>query len=627
VSDNRLLTSDEFIGEIDRWLLSQGRHERLWTVLGAHLSDDGCHFAVWAPNAREVRVVGDFAGWGAFDGLPMRNLGDSGVWTVFVPGATVGQYYKYKIHGADGTWTDRADPMATATETPPRTASMIFRSEHKWDDTDWMAARATQTEHHRQPMSVYEVHLGSWRPGLTYRELADQLTEYVAELGFTHVELMPVMEHPFGGSWGYQVTGYYAPTSRFGNPDDFRYLVDRLHQAGIGVLLDWVPAHFPKDEWALANFDGTALYEHPDPHRGEHPDWGSLIFNYGRWEVRNFLVANALYWLEEFHVDGLRVDAVASLLYLDYSREHGQWSPNEHGGNENLEAIAFLRELNAVVYREHPGAVMIAEESTAFPGVSRPTDWGGLGFGLKWNMGWMHDTLEYVERDPLFRKHHHDQLTWPSCYAFDEQFVLPISHDEVVHGKKSLIAKLPGDRWQRLAGLRGFLGYMWSFPGKQLLFMGSELADEHEWAEHRGLDWHVLGDPAVQGVHAALRDLNRVYRESPALWTRDTSGDGFQWIAHDDWQNNVVSFLRWGDDGSVMACVANFSGTPRTGYRVGLPRGGRWDEVLNTDAAHYGGSGVGNFGAVSASDAGSHGLPHSAEVAVGPYATVWFRAC
>ncbi|MFI5838128.1 1,4-alpha-glucan branching protein GlgB [Catenuloplanes sp. NPDC051500] len=620
------MTSDEFIGEIDRWLLSQGRHERLWTVLGAHVSEDGCHFAVWAPNAREVRVVGDFAGWGAFDGIPMRNLGDSGVWAVFVPGAAVGQYYKYKIHGADGVWTDRADPMATATETPPRTASMIFRSEHKWDDTDWMTERAGRTEHHKLPMSVYEVHLGSWRPGLTYREMADQLTEYVAELGFTHVELMPVMEHPFGGSWGYQVTGYYAPTSRFGNPDDFRYLVDRLHQAGIGVLLDWVPAHFPKDEWALANFDGTPLYEHPDPHRGEHPDWGSLIFNYGRWEVRNFLVANALYWLEEFHIDGLRVDAVASLLYLDYSREHGQWSPNEHGGHENLEAIAFLRELNAVVYREHPGVVMIAEESTAFPGVSRPTDWGGLGFGLKWNMGWMHDTLEYVERDPLFRKHHHDQLTWPSCYAFDEQFVLPISHDEVVHGKKSLIAKLPGDRWQRLAGLRGFLGYMWSFPGKQLLFMGSELADEHEWAEHRGLDWHVLGDPAVQGLHAALRDLNRVYKESPALWTQDTSGDGFRWIAHDDWQNNMVSYLRWGSDGSVMACVANFSGTPRTGYRVGLPRGGRWDEVLNTDAAHYGGSGVGNFGAVHASDAGSHGLPHSAEVAVGPYATIWFRA-
>ncbi|GAB7047058.1 1,4-alpha-glucan branching protein GlgB [Catenuloplanes indicus] len=617
--------SNDFIGEIDRWLLSQGRHERLWTVLGAHPTDDGCHFAVWAPNAREIRVIGDFAGWGADDGIPMRNLGDSGVWAVFVPGAAIGQHYKYKIHGADGSWMDRADPLAVATEVPPRTASRIFRSEHKWDDGDWMAARAGQTEHHRQPMSVYEVHLGSWRPGLGYRELADQLTEYVSDLGFTHVELMPVMEHPFGGSWGYQVTGYYAPTSRFGTPDEFRYLVDRLHQAGVGVLLDWVPAHFPKDEWALANFDGTALYEHPDPHRGEHPDWGSLIFNYGRWEVRNFLVANALYWLEEFHVDGLRVDAVASMLYLDYSREHGKWSPNEHGGNENLEAIAFLRELNAVVYREHPGAVMIAEESTAFPGVSRPTDWGGLGFGLKWNMGWMHDTLEYVERDPVYRKHHHDQLTWPSCYAFDEQFTLPISHDEVVHGKKSLIAKLPGDRWQRLAGLRGFLGYMWSFPGKQLLFMGSELADEQEWAEHRGLDWHVLGDPAVQGVHATLRDLNRVYRESRALWSQDTVPQGFRWIAHDDWQNNVISYLRWGDDGSVMACVANFSGVPRTGYRIGLPRGGRWDEVLNTDAAHYGGTGTGNFGAVHADGHGSHGLPHSTEIAVGPYAVVWFR--
>jgi 1,4-alpha-glucan branching enzyme len=605
------------IGDLDLYLFGEGRHERLWEVLGAHPRPGGCRFAVWAPNAREVRVIGDFTGWGPYDGIVLEPLGSSGVRAGFVPGVTPGQRYKYRIHGADGRWTDRADPMATHTECPPRTASVVYESAYRWGDAVWMSGRTP--DHHTKPMSVYEVHLGSWRPGLSYRDLADQLASYVADLGFTHVELMPVAEHPYGPSWGYQVTGYYAPTSRFGAPDDFRYLVDRLHQAGIGVLLDWVPAHFPKDDWALARFDGTALYEHP--WAGEHPDWGSLIFNYGRTEVRNFLVANALYWLSEFHIDGLRVDAVASMLYLDYSRQDGQWAPNAYGGNEHLEAISLLKDLNQTVYRNHPGAIMIAEESTAWPGVSRPVDWGGLGFGLKWNMGWMHDTLEYVCRDPMYRKYHHDQLTWPTVYAFDEQFLLPISHDEVVHGKGSLVAKMPGDRWQKLAGLRGFLAYMWAFPGKQLLFMGCELADEREWSEQGGLDWSLL--PASGGVRDLLRDLNRTYRESPALWALDTSSDGFRWIAWDDWQQNVLSFIRIAEDGSTVVCVANFSGVPRCDYRVGLPAGGHWQEILNTDATCYGGAGVGNFGAVVAVDEPSHGHPHSAEVHVGAYATVW----
>ncbi|MEJ3744467.1 1,4-alpha-glucan branching protein GlgB [Actinomycetes bacterium KLBMP 9797] len=599
------------IGDLDLFLLSQGKHERLWELLGAQPRPGGCRFAVWAPNAREVQVIGDFDGWA---GTPLERLGPSGVWAGHVAGAAAGHRYKYRVLGADGVWTERADPMAQATECPPRNASVIAESRYEWGDDTWIARR--RGDHHARPMSVYEVHLGSWRPGLSYRELADQLTAYVTELGFTHVELMPVMEHPYGPSWGYQVTGYYAPTSRFGSPDDFRYLVDRLHQAGIGVLLDWVPAHFPRDSWALARFDGTPLYEHPDPRRGEHPDWGSLVFDYGRPEVRNFLVANALYWLEEFHVDGLRVDAVASMLYLDYSRGPGQWAPNVYGDNAHLEAIDFLRELNATVYRNHPGVVMIAEESTAWPGVSRPVHDGGLGFGLKWNMGWMHDTLGYVERDPVHRSYHHDQVTWPSVYGFDEQFVLPISHDEVVHGKGSLLGKMPGDRWQQLAGLRGFLAYMWAFPGKQLLFMGAELADAREWSEARGLDWSLPDT----GVPRLLGDLNRVYRAAPELWALDTSPDGFRWIRHDDRAANVLSFLRRGPDGEWLACVVNFSGVPRIGYPLTLPVAGRWTEVLNTDAECYGGTGVGNFGAVTAAAGGA------AEVHVGPYAAVWLRS-
>jgi 1,4-alpha-glucan branching enzyme len=608
---------------VDPALADPVRAQRLWTVLGAHPDRAGASFAVWAPSAREVRVVGDFAGWGAHDGEPLRRLEPAGVWHGYVPGARAGQRYKYKVHGADGSWRDHADPVAFATECPPATASVLYRSDYRWGDAEWLAAR--RGDLHAAPMSVYEVHLGSWRPGLSYRELADQLTGYVTDLGFTHVELMPVMEHPYGGSWGYQVTGYYAPTARFGSPDDLRYLIDRLHQAGIGVLLDWVPAHFPRDDWALARFDGTPLYEHYDTRRGEHPDWGTLVFDYGNPQVRAFLIGSARYWCEEFHADGLRVDAVASMLYLDYSRGPGQWEPNPFGGNVHFEGVNFLRELTSTVYREHPGVVLIAEESTAWPAVSRPVDWGGLGFGLKWNMGWMHDTLTYLAREPVFRRYHHDLLTWPSVYAFEEQFLLPISHDEVVHGKRALVSKLPGDRWQRLAGLRGLLGYMWAFPGKQLLFAGCELAGEQEWSEQQGLDWSLLTDPGAAGVRDTVRELNRAYRATPALWSQDGSAAGFGWICHDDAGGNLLAFLRWGVDGSVLACLVNFSGVPKQDYRIGLPRLGQWMEVLNTDAAGYGGSGVGNLGAVRASGPPRHGQPVSATVQIGPYAAVWLR--
>jgi len=613
------------LGEIDLHLIAEGRHERLWTVLGAHPRDaGGVAFAVWAPNARGVRVIGDFTGWGAHDGWPMRSMGGSGVWELLVPDAQAGQRYKYRILGTDDVWRDKADPMASAAETPPATASVVYRSGYSWNDDDWLADRARRPAY-ASPMSVYEVHLGSWRRGLSYADLAEQLTAYVVEQGFTHVEFLPVMEHPYGGSWGYQVTGYYAPTARFGTPDDFRYLVDRLHQAGIGVILDWVPAHFPRDEWALARFDGTALYEHADPHRGEHPDWGTYIFDYGRPEVRNFLVANALYWCAEFHVDGLRVDAVASMLYLDYSREEGQWSPNRYGGRENLEAISLLQETNATVYKHHPGVVTIAEESTAWPGVSKRTDEGGLGFGFKWNMGWMHDTLGYVSKEPIHRQYHHHQMTFSLVYAWTENFVLPVSHDEVVHGKGALVAKMPGDQWQRLATTRALLAYMWAHPGKQLLFMGCELGGEQEWSEEWGLDWGVLGDPARAGVQRLVRDLNAAYRAHPALWTRDISPDGFRWINADDAANNTFAFLRVGDDGSLVACVANFAGVPHEGYRLGLPRTGRWQEIVNTDAEHYGGSGVGNLGEVHAEDVPWQGQPASAVVRVPPLGVLWLR--
>ncbi|HZI97663.1 MAG TPA: 1,4-alpha-glucan branching protein GlgB [Actinomycetales bacterium] len=617
------------VGDVDRHLISEGRHEQLWDVLGAHVRRypgrmgdvTGTSFAVWAPRARAIRVIADFNHWDG-QGHAMRSLGASGVWELFVPGTGAGTRYKFEILAADGQWRQKADPMAYGTEVPPSTASMVVESAHDWADDGWLAARA-DGDPHTGPMSAYEVHLGSWRQGLSYRELADQLVEYVTTTGFTHVELLPVAEHPFGGSWGYQVTSYYAPTARFGHPDDFRYLVDRLHQAGIGVILDWVPAHFPKDSWALASFDGAPLYEHPDPRKGEQKDWGTYVFDYGRPEVRNFLVANALYWLEEFHIDGLRVDAVASMLYLDYSREDGEWAPNRYGGREHLEAIAFLQETNATVYKRVPGAVMIAEESTAWPGVTRPTHLGGLGFGMKWNMGWMHDSLGYVAEDPVHRQYHHHRMTFSLMYAFSENFVLPISHDEVVHGKGSLLRKMPGDRWQQLANLRAFLAYMWAHPGKQLLFMGSEFGQEAEWAESRSLDWWLLDQPVHAGVHALVGDLNRRYRETPALWQLDADPAGFEWIDANDTLHNVFSFVRRSAAGDPLVCVVNFSGTPHEGYRVGLPSAGTWREVVNTDAEAYGGSGVGNLGEVRAEPTPWHGMDASATLRVPPLGAVW----
>ena len=617
------------LGDVDLHLIGEGRHETLWTVLGAHehrypspLGDvEGTSFAVWAPSALGVRVVGDHNHWDGA-GTPMRSLGSSGVWELFLPGVGAGTRYKFAVLGRDGVWRTKADPLAQHTEHPPATASIVYTTAYEWEDDAWMTARPS-ADPYKSAMSTYEVHLGSWRPGLSYLALADELTAYVVEMGFTHIELMPVMEHPYAPSWGYQVTSYYAPTSRFGSPDEFRHLVDRLHQAGIGVILDWVPAHFPKDDWALARFDGTPLYEHADPRRGEQPDWGTYVFDFGRREVRNFLVANASYWLEEFHIDGLRVDAVASMLYLDYSRKAGEWTPNVYGGRENLDAVSFLQEANATAYKRNPGVVTIAEESTAWPGVTRPTHLGGLGFGLKWNMGWMNDTLHYASREPVHRQWHHNEMTFALMYAWSEQYVLPISHDEVVHGKGSLIGKMPGDRWQQLAGVRAYLAYMWAHPGKQLLFMGSEIGQYAEWSEARGLDWWLLDNADHRGVQHCLADLNHVYRDTPALWSRDNEPAGFEWIDADDSLGNTFSWLRWGHDGAVLACVANFSGGPHESYRLGLPYGGRWREVINTDADVYGGSGVGNAGAVHAEDVPWHGLPYSAIVRVPPLGALW----
>lgn len=617
------------VGELDLHLIGEGRHERLWDVLGAHPRHyntldgdvDGTSFAVWAPNARGVTVIGDFDGWSGTT-APMRALGTSGVWEVFVPGVGPGTKYKFRVHGADGRTIDHADPMAFATELPPATASVVTESSYTWDDKAWLDLRAT-TDPTQAPMSVYEVHLGSWRPGLGYRELADQLADYVRAAGYTHIELLPIAEHPFGGSWGYQVTSYYAPTARFGSPDDFRAFVDRLHTAGIGVLLDWVPAHFPRDEWALARFDGTPLYEHADPRRGEQLDWGTYVFDFGRHEVRNFLVANARYWIEEFHIDGLRVDAVASMLYLDYSRPEGGWEPNVHGGRENLEAVDFLRDLNDTVHRHHPGVVTIAEESTSWPGVTSGTDVGGLGFTMKWNMGWMHDTLGFLQRDPIHRSWHHNEITFSAMYAWSENFVLPISHDEVVHGKGTLWTRMPGDDFAKAGGVRALLAYMWGHPGKQLLFMGQDLGQFREWSHDRGLDWQELENPLHQGITAAVRDLNTVYRAHPALWSQDTTPGGYSWIEANDQANNVLAFLRYGSDGSVVACVYNFSGSMHGEYRLGLPFAGQWTEILNTDATEYGGSGIGNLGAVKATDDGWHGRPASATIALAPNSAVW----
>ncbi|AJM77577.1 1,4-alpha-glucan branching protein GlgB [Rathayibacter toxicus] len=606
------------IGEFDLHLIGEGRHERLWEALGAHYRShenvQGTSFSVWAPHAQAVRVTGDFLGWNG-EGHALRNLGATGVWEIFVPGLEPGALYKFELLSRDGQWVSKADPMARATEAPPATASRVGISEHRWQDSAWMRHRAS-VDPHSQPLSIYELHLGSWRPGLGYRDLADPLIEYISELGFTHVEFLPLAEHPFGGSWGYQVTSYYAPTSRFGTADDLKYLIDRLHQAGIGIIMDWVPGHFPKDDFALARFDGEPLYEHPDWRRGEQMDWGTYVFDFGHSQVRNFLVANALFWLEEFHVDALRVDAVASMLYLDYSRKDGEWLPNQHGGREYIEAISFLQEVNATAYRLHPGIMMIAEESTSWPGVTQPTVSGGLGFGFKWNMGWMHDSLTYLGHDPLFRHYHLGELTFSFVYAFSENFILPISHDEVVHGKGPLIRKMPGDHWQQLANVRAYLAFMWAHPGKQLLFMGQEFGQYSEWDHDRGLDWWILDQPGHRGLWNLVGELNHIYRRTPALWELDHDQSGMEWIDGGAAAANVISFLRADRQGRPLAVIANFSGTAVHGYRVSLPHSGRWKELINTDAEKYGGSGVGNLGTVQAQSQPWAGRPASAEVSV-----------
>ncbi|MFE2212059.1 1,4-alpha-glucan branching enzyme [Streptomyces canus] len=612
------------LGETDLHLIREGRHEQLWKALGAepmtHEGVTGTRFTVWAPNAQGVRVAGEFTFWDG-QAFPMRSLGSSGVWELFLPGIGEGARYKFEITSRYGDRFLKSDPMARSTEVAPATASVVTSSHFAWGDQEWMARRG-EVPVHEAPFSVYEVHLPTWRKGLTYRQLAEQLPSYVKDLGFTHVELMPVAEHPFGGSWGYQVTGFYAPTSRLGTPDDFKYLIDALHRAGVGVIMDWVPAHFPKDDWALARFDGDPLYEPGDSRRAEHPDWGTYEFDFGRVEVRNFLVANAVYWCEEFHIDGLRVDAVASMLYLDYSRDSGQWSPNVFGGREDLDAVGFLQEMNATVYRRAPGVVTIAEESTAWDGVTRPTDSGGLGFGLKWNMGWMHDSLGYISHEPVHRKYHHNEMTFSMVYAYSENYVLPISHDEVVHGKQALVSKMPGDWWQQRANHRAYLGFMWAHPGKQLLFMGQEFAQGAEWSESHGPDWWLL-DPAYgaeadhRGVRDLVRDLNTAYRATPALWQRDTDPGGFRWVVGDAAEDNVFAFLRFDAAGSPLLAISNLSPVVRDDYRLTVPDGlPLWRETLNTDAARYGGGDIVLRDPVKAEDG-------ALRLTLPPLATVW----
>jgi len=622
------------LGETDLHLIREGTHERLYDVLGAHPrtheGESGVSFAVWAPNARSVRIVGDFDRW---DGrlMPMRSMGAAGVWELFVPGIGSGELYKYEVLGGDGRLRLKADPLAFAMQVRPETASRVWDpSAFAWSDEKWMRERASR-DAYRSPMAAYEVHLGSWvrNPDgswLGYRQAAERLLEHCRRYGFTHVELMPVAEHPLDASWGYQVTGYYAPTARFGSPDDFAAMVDTLHRGGIGVLVDWVPAHFPTDDFALRRFDGTPLYEHADPQRGAHPDWGTLIFDFGRPEVRNFLVANALFWLDRYHVDGLRVDAVASMLYLDYSRKAGEWTPNVHGGRENLEAVAFLRETNERVYGRFPGVVMIAEESTAFPGVTRPTHLGGLGFGFKWDMGWMHDTLDYFSSEPMHQRNHDDRLTFRTLYKDTEQFVLPLSHDEVVHGKGSLLRKMPGDEWQRFANLRAMLVDMWGQPGKKLLFMGSELALWEEWNHDRALPWEAAAaDPRRAAFGRFVEDLGRLYGSSPALWAADHDPGGFAWIDASDVESSVYAWIRSGDD-DVAVVVLNLTPIVRHDYRLGLPRAGRWLEALNSDSEHYGGSNVGNLGGVVASaEEPWHGQPASAVLSLPPLSGLILR--
>jgi 1,4-alpha-glucan branching enzyme len=610
------------LGDVDLHLVGEGRHELIYERLGAHVTDGRVRFAVWAPNARRVSVIGDWNGWDASHD-PLAPVGVSGIWEAHVAGALEGSRYKLAIEGADGVMREKADPYAACAEVPPATASIVYRTRYAWTDAAWLEQREA-AEPLNRPISVYEVHAGSWRRGRSWRALADELGDYVVEAGYTHIELLPVMQHPFSGSWGYQVTGFYAPQSTYGTPDDFRAFVDAMHARGIGVILDWVPAHFPRDEWALAQFDGTALYEHADPRRGAQPDWGTLVFNLSRHEVRNFLLANALYWLREFHVDGLRVDAVASMLYLDYSRKEGEWIPNEHGGRENLEAVRFLRELNELAHARAPGVIVAAEESTAWPGVSRPTTAGGLGFTLKWNMGWMHDTLGYLGHDPVHRRYHHNELTFSMIYAWDENFMLPLSHDEVVHGKGSLLTRMPGDRWQQLANLRALYGYFFAHPGKKLLFMGSELAQGGEWQEGGELDWWLLDDAGHAGVQALVRDLNHAYRAEPALWQVDFSPDGFRWLEAGRGEENTIAFARFSHDRArVLVCVCNLSPVVRDGWRVGVPAAGRWRETINTDSEYYGGSNVGNGLGVVAEAVPWSGEEHSVVLTLPPLGVVW----
>ena len=620
------------LADLDLHLFGEGRHHHIYRLLGAHCIEvdgiSGCRFAVWAPAVRRASVVGDFNGW---NGLrhPMRSRGTSGVWEIFIPGISAGDLYKFEFISRDGHRLIKADPYGQQMTLRPDTASRVAPpSGHVWQDGQWLARRA-EWRWMEAPMSVYELHPGSWRlhedgSYLSFRELADELIPYVSDLGYTHIELMPVMEHPLDESWGYQVSGYFAPSARYGDPDDLRYLIDRCHTAGIGVILDWVPGHFPRDDFALARFTGEAVYEHADPRRGEHRDWGTLIFDYGRREVGNFLLANAVYWLEEFHVDGLRVDAVASMLYLDYSRDEGDWLPNQYGGRENLEAIEFLRHVNAVLHARFPGALTIAEESTAWPMVSRPTWMGGLGFSMKWNMGWMNDTLAYVELDPVHRRYHHDKLTFSQMYAYTENFVLPLSHDEVVHGKRSLLEKMPNDAWQKLANLRLLFAWQYAHPGKKLLFMGGEFGQWHEWRESAAIDWPLLSHATHRGVQSLVRDLNRLYRELPALHRHDFEQQGFEWIDCHDSDHSVLSLIRHGGDQSLV-CLFNFTPVPRKGYRIGLPVAGPYREILNTDAAHYGGSNLGNAGLVTAVPKTWRDRPAAALVDIPPLGAVFLQ--
>ncbi len=617
--------------ERDIYHFREGSYVRAYEKLGAHAAAAGAaatRFAVWAPNASAISVIGDFNGWER-GRHPLSSRADSsGIWEAVLPGVGPGALYKYQVISQHGDTAEKADPYAFRTETPPRTASVVWDLDFQWQDSEWLARRA-QVNALNAPWSIYELHIGSWRRvpedgdrPLSYRELAHALADYVTALGFTHVELMPVMEHPFYGSWGYQVTGYFAPSARYGTPQDFMYFVDHLHRRGIGVILDWVPSHFPNDEHGLARFDGTHLYEHADPRQGFHPEWTSAIFNYGRAEVRNFLASSGVFWLDVYHVDALRVDAVASMLYLDYGRRAGEWIPNRFGGHENLEAVGFLKQLNLAVYRDHPDTQTIAEESTAWPMVSRPTYLGGLGFGLKWNMGWMHDTLRYFQQDPIHRKYHHSRLTFSIWYAFSENFVLPLSHDEVVHGKGSLIGKMPGDEWQQFASLRLLYGYMWTHPGKKLLFMGGEFGQRREWQHEESLEWHVLAFPLHAGVQRWVGDLNRLYRESAALHELDFSAAGFQWLDCDDADVSVIAFLRRGASGTVALIACNFTPVPRESYRIGVPQAGRWHERLNSDAADYGGSGQGNLGALDSEAVAAHGQSQSLQLRLPPLAIV-----